>query len=140
VYVWLDDDQDTGGKGESGTLIFAKDETIAELRERVASLERQLETRSEGVWRKDHIIAALTQRTPELSPGAHQERAQDTPQDVAEGAGEGKRPDPSVEAFRRTPEFTLRALGAGGKEFSATARKVDGSLLDLRPMGLHHEG
>ncbi len=57
VYGWLDDDQDTGGTVESGTLTFAKDETIAELRERVASLERQLETRSEEVWRKDHIIA-----------------------------------------------------------------------------------
>jgi hypothetical protein len=83
VYGWLDDDQDTGGTVESGTLIFAKDAIVAELRERVASLERQLETRSEEVWRKDHIIAALTQRIPELSVEAHQERAQD----VAQGAG-----------------------------------------------------
>jgi hypothetical protein len=69
VYGWLDDDQDTGGTVESGTLIFAKDAIVAELRERVASLERQLETQSEEVWRKDHIIAALTQRIPELSVG-----------------------------------------------------------------------
>ncbi len=83
VYGWLDGDQDTGGTVESGTLIFAKDAIVAELRERVASLERQLVTRSEEVWCKDHIIAALTQRIPELSVGAHQERAQG----VAKGAG-----------------------------------------------------
>jgi hypothetical protein len=46
-------------------------------------LERQLETRSEEVWRKDHIIAVLTRRIPELSAGAHQQRAQD----VAKGSG-----------------------------------------------------
>jgi hypothetical protein len=34
VYGWLDDDQDTGGTVESGTLIFAKDAIVAELRER----------------------------------------------------------------------------------------------------------
>jgi hypothetical protein len=83
VYGWLDDDQDTGGTVESGTLIFAKDEIVAELRERVASLEHQLETRSQELWRKDHIITALTQRTPELSAGTHQERVQD----VAKSAG-----------------------------------------------------
>jgi hypothetical protein len=80
---WLDDGQGTGGTVESGTLIFAKDEIVAELRERLASLERRLETRSEKLWRKDHIIAALTQRIPELSAGAHQERAQD----IAKGSG-----------------------------------------------------
>jgi hypothetical protein len=83
VYVGLDDDQDTVGAVESGTLTFAKDEIVAELGERVASLEHQLETRSEEVWRKDHIITALRQRTPELSAGAHQERVQD----VAKSAG-----------------------------------------------------
>jgi hypothetical protein len=69
VYGWLDDDQDTGGAVESGTLTSAKDEIVAELGERVASLEHQVETRSEEAWRKDHIITALRQRTPELLAG-----------------------------------------------------------------------
>jgi hypothetical protein len=83
VYGWLDEDQDTGGEVESGTLTSAKDEIVAELRERVASLEHQLETRSQELWRNDHVITALTQRTPELSAGAHQERGQD----LAKGSG-----------------------------------------------------
>jgi hypothetical protein len=135
VYGWLDDDQDTGGTVESGTLIFAKDEIVAEFRERAASLERQLETRSEEVWRKDHIIAVLTRRIPELSAGAHQQRAQD----IAKGSGGVRGSIRCVEALR-TPMLAGRARRADGKEFSATARKVGGSLLDLRPMDLHHEG
>jgi hypothetical protein len=134
VYGWPDDDQDTGGTVESGTLIFAKDNIVAELRERVASLERQLETRSEKVWRKDHIIAAEAAHSRAIgrsSPGessGHREKC-----------WRGKRLDPSVEALR-TPVLAGRALGAGGKEFSVTARKVGGGSLDLRPMDLHHEG
>jgi hypothetical protein len=42
VYMRLDTDQDTGGTVEFGALISAKDETVAELGESVASLERQL--------------------------------------------------------------------------------------------------
>jgi hypothetical protein len=120
VYGWLDDDQDTGGAVESGTLTFAKDEIVAELRERVASLERPLETRSEEVWRKDHIITALTQRTPELSAGAHQERVQD----LAKSAGgvrgsirvwrpyelrcsQGEHPEPVAKNFRRRLERSM---------------------------------
>jgi hypothetical protein len=83
VYMRLDTGQDTGGTVESGALISAKDETIAELGERVASLERQLETQSEEARRKDHIIAKLTQHTPEPSAGVHEERSQN----VAAGAG-----------------------------------------------------
>lgn len=120
MYGWLDDDQDTSGTVESGTLIFAKDETIAELRERVASLERQLETRYEEVWRKDHIIAVLTRRIPELSAGAHHESAQD----VAKGAGgvrgsirawrpyelrcsQGEHAEPVAKNFRRRLERSV---------------------------------
>lgn len=46
------------------TLLEAKDETIADLRDRVAFLERQLEGRAEDIRRRDHIIAALTERIP----------------------------------------------------------------------------
>jgi hypothetical protein len=42
VYIGLDTDQDAGETVESGALTSAKDEAIAGLGERVASLERQL--------------------------------------------------------------------------------------------------
>ncbi len=45
-------------------LLEAKDEAIADLRDRVAFLERQLEGRAEEIRRRDHIIAALTERIP----------------------------------------------------------------------------
>ncbi len=45
-------------------LLDAKDQTIADLRDRVAFLERQLEGRGEEIRRRDHIIAALTERIP----------------------------------------------------------------------------
>ena len=45
-------------------LLEAKDEIIADLRDRVAFLERQLEGRAEEIRRRDHIIAALTERIP----------------------------------------------------------------------------
>jgi hypothetical protein len=54
VYMRLDTDQDTGGTVESGVLIFAKDKTIAGLGERVTSLARQLETRSEEAQGPHH--------------------------------------------------------------------------------------
>jgi excisionase family DNA binding protein len=45
-------------------LLEVKDEAIADLRDRVAFLERQLEGRAEEIRRRDHIIAALTERIP----------------------------------------------------------------------------
>ncbi|HLL39329.1 MAG TPA: hypothetical protein VK357_06630, partial [Rubrobacteraceae bacterium] len=45
-------------------LLEAKEESIADLRDRVAFLERQLESRVEEIRRRDHIIAALTERIP----------------------------------------------------------------------------
>jgi len=45
-------------------LLEAKDDVIADLRDRVAFLEGQLEVRAEEIRRRDHIIAALTERIP----------------------------------------------------------------------------
>jgi hypothetical protein len=135
VYGWLDDDQDTGGTVESGTLIFAKDAIVAELRERVASY---------GAPTRDPIRGGMVQGSHHRSADAADTRAigGGSPGESPgrrERCWRGKRLDPSMEALR-TPVVALRALRAGGKEFSATARKVGGSSLDLRPMDLHHEG
>jgi hypothetical protein len=54
-------------------LLEAKDEAIADLRGRVAFLERQLESRAEEIRRRDHIIAALTERiAPAIEPPNHE--------------------------------------------------------------------
>lgn len=70
VYVWLGEDR----TDESYTLTSAKDETIAELKDRVASLEHQLQLRAEEIQRRDVIISQFAQRIPEL-PQAEQEES-----------------------------------------------------------------
>lgn len=92
-YVYLEADEagadtgeaagaDEGSPGGEDTL----SEVNAELRARVESLERSLESEREARRRADHIIAALTERIPEL------EAPPQTPQEaesVAESASEG---------------------------------------------------
>src|SRR5918998_2982613 len=46
----------------------SRNELITELRDRVRFLEAELTDRKEESRRKDHIIAALTQRIPQLEP------------------------------------------------------------------------
>ena len=55
-------------------LLEAKDEAISDLRDRIALLERQLEGRAEEVRRRDHIIAALTERIPPAIEAPDHER------------------------------------------------------------------
>ncbi len=50
----------------STALIDAKDETIAELRDRVAQMTDILATRDEELRRKDHLLAATLERVPAL--------------------------------------------------------------------------
>ncbi len=54
--------QDSGET--SGTLAGAKDETKAELRERVVSLERQLEARTEELRLRDALLVQVLDRVP----------------------------------------------------------------------------
>jgi excisionase family DNA binding protein len=76
-------------------LLEAKDETITDLRDRVAFLERQLEGRAEEIRRRDHIIAALTERIPsaieapehEKPPRAPESTVQEPTRVTASGAG-----------------------------------------------------
>jgi hypothetical protein len=46
----------------------SRNELVTELRNRIQFLETELMDRKEESRRKDHIIAALTQRIPELEP------------------------------------------------------------------------
>ena len=97
-----DNDQDGTGHLQR-ELLEAKEETIAELRERVASLERQMEAEREARRRADTIIARLTEanaalaeRPRELTAPVEALEASETDAEDAEGyAGT------SAEALRR---------------------------------------
>jgi excisionase family DNA binding protein len=65
-------------------LLDAKDQTIADPRDRVALLERQLEGRSEEIRRRDHIFAALTERIPPALEAPDHEKPTRTPESTAE--------------------------------------------------------
>jgi hypothetical protein len=66
------------------TLLEAKDEAIADLRDRVAFLERQLEDRAEEIRRRDHIIAALTERIPPAIEAPDHREPSRAPESTAE--------------------------------------------------------
>ena len=96
-YVWLDERPDAnqahdgaGPDSRADAVIDAKEETIGELRERVAQLSRILETRDEELRRKDTIIMQMAQRVPEL-PLAPSKKLRDAPETDAE-AQEGVEP------------------------------------------------
>jgi hypothetical protein len=89
VYVLLDTDQARPSDDQSldhtavQTTAPTPDDAhlVASLEEQVSFLRSELVTRNEELRRKDHIIAALTERIPELpAPGA-------STQESAEGTG-----------------------------------------------------
>jgi excisionase family DNA binding protein len=91
----------------------AKDEVIADLRDRVAFLERQLEGRAEEIRRRDHIIAALTERIPPAieapdhrkPSGAHETTAEEEPGRAAPSSAGG--PETGSDRPRDTAEFPV---------------------------------
>ena len=85
-YVYFEEDDTGADEGRPGGE-DALSEANAELRARVESLERALEAERESRRRADHIIAALTDRIPELE--APPQSAQEA-ESVAESASEGE--------------------------------------------------
>jgi hypothetical protein len=73
-------------------LLETKDEVIADLRDRVAFLERQLEDRVEEIRRRDHIIAALTERIPPAIEAPDHERPKKARESSAEEQTRVNRP------------------------------------------------
>lgn len=87
VVVWLDD----GVAGESGVL-RSDEELIRELRERIESLERQLEEANVRDREQRRIIAALTNRIPQLeAPPEARESAQSESEASADSTPEPAR-------------------------------------------------
>jgi hypothetical protein len=79
VWVILDTDQPRPGGAPTGGRAADRAELVDELRERVAFLERELETRTEENRRKDHLLAAALERIPAIE-------APESPETPAESA------------------------------------------------------
>ena len=107
VYVWLDLDQTVSPGDSSLALLEAKDETIQLLR-------RELEVWQEEARRKDHIIAALTERIPELEP----------PRETSPEARE------SHETAAESPTTSREEwpLGHEGETYGTSAQEAEESL------------
>lgn len=94
VYVRLDADQmrSYGDRSEDATDGESGDQTrlVDSLEEQVSFLRAELVTRNEELRRKDHIIAALTERIPELpAPASSSQEATGAAEAPVEGAGRG---------------------------------------------------
>ena len=66
---------------------------ISEMRDRIGFLERELAVRSDEIRRRDHIIAGLVERVPELPPASPQEPRDGRETVSADPAGEEVRGD-----------------------------------------------
>jgi len=120
VYVWVDGDPDAhappyreaphGVQDEVRPVVEAKDAHIAALSERIDSLEKQLDVRAEELRRKDHIIAGLVERVPELE--APQE-PREPPQTVVEAlGGVGREDDGGHQNGSERPSWWRRMFGS----------------------------
>ena len=97
VYVWLDTDwtgpdagrtglDDELDEGSNAQQAADKDAKAIEiLRDQVEYLRAQLEVWQEESRRKDHLLAALTERIPELEPVAELSESPETATSAAEG-------------------------------------------------------
>ncbi len=96
LYVWVDDGSPTGWTVPDTD----KDAHIASLEDQVSFLRAELVTRNEELRRKDHILAALTERIPELEAPAAPE-ARESPTEASEESAKGKAAGEAEQASER---------------------------------------
>ena len=91
VVVWVDDDRTEGGHQAQGEASANGGALVEVLAEQVSYLKAQLDIRTEELRRKDHIIAGLVERVPELDAPAFEptpsQPSEAGAQDAANGAG-----------------------------------------------------
>jgi excisionase family DNA binding protein len=83
VYVYLDTtqdgsqdtSQDTAEDASYDALVETLSDQVSYLKAVIQTRDRELEARTEELRRKDHIIAALTERIPELEPASETRKA-----------------------------------------------------------------
>ena len=104
-YVYLDDGADRGTDAsstrESSALRSDDDPLYGEMRDRIASLERQLEQANERDRENRRIVAALTSRIPELEASQEQPGSPETVEEEPERAEPRSGTAGSQEGMRR---------------------------------------
>jgi predicted transcriptional regulator len=119
VYVWLDDDQtedQTVSRHEvqvEDALVSAYERQLEGMEDQIDYLRRIIETRDMELQRKDSIIAAITQRIPELEP-AREEQSEPRESAVSDSEDTAKVqvPKDSAEAETRQPWWKRWFRGA----------------------------
>lgn len=108
VYVLLESDQTRRPDDRArpdGDQQNDQSERITELKDQVGYLRQQLDIRTEELRRKDHIIAALTERIPELeAPREGDKGSEETPQESGENLDGEETQDASADAVNGTSE------------------------------------
>ena len=102
VYVLVDETDQPDGQShlaadQSGLVEGLRGQVDA-LQDQVSFLRSELVTRNEELRRKDHIIAALTERIPELEPATE---PRESPVTAAEDDGRGERREGKGGSSRR---------------------------------------
>ena len=114
VHVRLDADQMRSYDGSTGDAAGGqssdKTQLVDSLEEQISFLRAELVTRNEELRRKDHIIAALTERTPELPAPAPSQEATGGPQTTAEEPY-GTSPQEAEDSQQRRSSWWRRFFG-----------------------------
>lgn len=95
MYVWVDARVDGGSDTGWTPPAGDKDAHISSLEDQVSFLRAELVTRNEELRRKDHLLAALTERIPELEPASEAPESFTTPSEESGGSptpSDGERP------------------------------------------------
>jgi excisionase family DNA binding protein len=99
-----DGTQDTTEDASHSALTETLQDQVEYLRGVIDTRDRELEARTEELRRKDHIIAALTERIPELEPAREAPpEPPESPLSDSEDRGKGDYP-----RSRRTPQSAAR--------------------------------
>src|SRR5215212_8559787 len=105
VYVVISRDNEGDNAHNTAGDGPGPDEITELLRQHNEFLRRELEVWQEEARRKDHIIAALTERIPELEPASE---APESPVSASEEPSKGAARPEREEPFRERPSFWRR--------------------------------
>jgi hypothetical protein len=109
-YVWLEGEDAGDGHGPDG----GTDVLVEELRDRIAFLQRQLQSREEELRRRDAILMNMTEAMKALTPRVRSPQNRLSPVPIGQGP---RRPPQEL----RRPQSAPRS-GAGGSGGSAEPR------------------
>lgn len=98
-------------------------ELLEEKDVRIADLQQQLEAEREARRRADHIIAALTERIPELEAPPHSAQEAES---VAESASGGESPVDATEEYTEARSAPSHPTGASSAERRPWWRRIFG--------------